>query len=104
MCSLILFLGALLLCFAATIVTEQLDPIDNMCFRFDHQCKKYPTSWLNLCLIWADNRLATIHNDTLYIDGGKETFIDINRAGEQVGNITVGYSMINLCLHGIVDL
>ena len=38
--SLILSMGALLLSFAVNIVTEQLDPIDNMCFRFDHQCKR----------------------------------------------------------------
>lgn len=37
---LLLSLGALLLSFPVTTVTEQLDPIENMCFRFDHQCKR----------------------------------------------------------------
>lgn len=37
---LILSMGVLLLNLAVTTVTEQLDPIDNMCFRFDHQCKE----------------------------------------------------------------
>lgn len=45
-------------------------------------------------MLHFDQLVATIHNNTLYIDGGKETFIDVNEAGEQVGNITVGYSMI----------
>lgn len=47
----------------------------------------------------ANQYPATIHNNTLYIDGGKETFIDINKAGEQSGNITIGYSTVLSCYH-----
>ena len=45
-------------------------------------------------MLHIDQLVAIVHNNTLYIDGGKETFIDINEVGEQVGSITVGYSMI----------
>ncbi|KAL9103417.1 MAG: hypothetical protein Q9163_001519 [Psora crenata] len=61
--------------FTALAGAQQLDPIKNMCIRFDHQ--------------------SVVKNNTLYIDGGRQTFIDItNSSGkpEQTGKITQGYN------------
>lgn len=48
----------------------QLDPILNYCIRYDHQ--------------------SVVKNNTLYIDGGKESFIQVNSEGKQEGDMTVG--------------
>ncbi|KAL8802228.1 MAG: hypothetical protein Q9182_003948 [Xanthomendoza sp. 2 TL-2023] len=56
--------------FATEGFTQQLDPIRNYCARFDHQ--------------------SVLKNNTLYIDGGKQSFIDVDAEGNQTGNITVG--------------
>lgn len=40
--------------------------------------------------------IAVVANGTLYIDGGSATFIDVNSAGNQHGNITEGYSKFPL--------
>ncbi|MCJ1270815.1 hypothetical protein MMC22_010712 [Lobaria immixta] len=64
--------AAALLSFAVEISAQQLDLIKNMCVRYDHQ--------------------SIIKNNTLYIDGGIETFRDVVKNGTKVGNITLGYN------------
>lgn len=64
-----------LLSTTASVRAQELDPIVNMCVRFDHQ--------------------SVIKNSTLYIDGGRETFVDVSGNGSsamQFGNITEGYN------------
>lgn len=82
---------ALIFSFLAALgFAQQVDPIANMCFRFDHQCEDYPS----ICYLLTPTLiyLATIKNNVLYIDGGKESFIDVDRHANQTGNITIGYS------------
>lgn len=40
----------------------------------------------------TDRQQAVVKNNTLYIDGGKESFINVNGNGTQEGDITVGIS------------
>lgn len=40
----------------------------------------------------TDQQQAVVKNSTLYIDGGKESFINVNSNGTQEGDITVGIS------------
>lgn len=64
-----------LLSTTASVSAQELDPINNFCIRFDHQ--------------------SVVKNSTLYIDGGRETFINVKGTGssaKQIGNITEGYS------------
>ncbi|MCJ1470714.1 hypothetical protein MMC07_009361 [Pseudocyphellaria aurata] len=72
MYALIVAIAAVLLNFVVYVSAQQLDLIKNMCVRFDHQ--------------------SIIKNNTLYIDGGIETFQDVVKNGTKVGNITVGYN------------
>ena len=67
-------IGLLGLSVLAECQQRGLHPINNMCERWYHQ--------------------STIKNDTLYIFGGDETFVDINNQGNITGNITKGFSMI----------
>ncbi|KAL9125788.1 MAG: hypothetical protein Q9217_005056 [Psora testacea] len=67
-----------LLYLTALTGAQELDPIDNMCIRFDHQ--------------------SVVKNNTLYIDGGRQTFINTTNIGgetKQTGKITQGYSEYN---------
>lgn len=46
----------------------------------------------------ADQQQAVVKNSTLYIDGGKQSFINVNSNGTQEGDVTVGISMRILIL------
>lgn len=68
----------------------QLDPVLNYCTRYDHQCKDFTE--LRFLVERTDWNVAVVKNNTLYIDGGKQTFIQVNSDGKQEGDITVGIS------------
>ena len=85
-------LACSLLSTTASISAQELNPIVNMCIRFDHQCKKEMTANVLKPLMMIRRFIAVVKNNTLYIDGGRETFIDVRRNGSQYGSITEGYS------------
>lgn len=74
---------------STAIASTGIDPIDNYCWRIDHQCL--------LDLSKADESqliiTATVKNGTLYIDGGVEVFADENNNGSPKGDLSIGYSM-----------
>ena len=87
-----LFLLLSLVIFAAACA-QQLDPIKNMCIRFDHQCRISHYSWK----AGTDSEAAVVKNNTLFIDGGRQTFTDVVNTGgkpKQIGGITQGYSKL----------
>ena len=86
-----------MLIFVGVIVTSiialaagQFDPILNYCTRYDHQCMDDLASIQSRTL--ADPKIAVVKNSTLYIDGGKESFIPVNGEGKQEGDVVVGLS------------
>ena len=87
-----------LLGIAVGISAQQLDPIKNMCTRFDHQCEP------PFCLYGSKRATiltltAILKNNTIYIDGGIQTFRDVDSKGNLKGNVTIGYSEFLLPAH-----
>ena len=84
-----------LLVLADVARAQQLDPIVNMCVRFHHQCKCIPAASIANSEGIISHKVAVVKNNTLYIDGGRETFVDVTGSGsstKQMGHITEGYS------------
>ncbi|KAL8754052.1 MAG: hypothetical protein Q9199_004608 [Rusavskia elegans] len=65
---------------AAQVMSQQLDPIRNYCARFDHS--------------------SQIKYAALYIDGGIQSFIDVDDNGKQTGNVTTAKNISTDALVG----
>lgn len=78
---------------AASLVaytSVQVDPVINYCTRYDHQCKDYAILWL----LARSNTIkaVVVNNNTLYIDGGQQSFIQIDSEGKHEGDVIEGLS------------
>ncbi len=81
---------ASLLASAALVHSQQLDPIRNYCARFDHSCMNdmRVQHYEGRC----SSEAAQIKHAAIYIDGGTQSFIDVDDTGKQTGNVTMGIS------------